>query len=162
MKTIFFALTLLLSPALFAQQVVLTCPPLTISGDDGKGYLNISQGTCTFISSGLANSTIYDSNIITLVNPATIDLTSGMQIVTQNIGMLYSYLKITLPNGTQRIFRLYDDKGTSLGPSLDYRMWPLVMTLPADTTFQYHMSIYSGSCAVGCTFNAVWEMQGHI
>lgn len=166
MKKVLLA-TLLLASAICSAQtvpIVINCPPLALTGDDSRGYLNVTQGTCTFIPNTHTQSITYDSNILTLTNPATIDLTTGMQDVDKNLGYASIWITVTLPNTAQRNFRLYIDQGTLLQSSLDQKQWPLTMTLPAGTTFQVHASLFgtATSCGAGCIFASVWELQGHI
>lgn len=165
MKTFLLAVLLSLSTlSLKAQTVpiIINCPPLVLTGDDGGGYLSVFSGVCTYFSNPTTSSTSFDSPTVTLTHATTFSLTTGVQASVPNLSFISSYLKIVTPDGRERIFKLYEDQGTTMGNTLIGKSWPLLLTLPAGTTFQYHVSIASANCSLGCFFNAEWDLFSSI
>lgn len=163
-----FTLLFLVAASLgcFAQNQQFNCPALAVTGDDGGGYLMVTQNPCTFTAAAGVTAAEYESNIVTLLHPATISLVVGYEDAVSAVSVFESYVEITTPGGITRKFSLYEDRNPN-GPIITNRIWPLAMNLPAGTTIQYEAKLFlksSQQCAgpTGCLFNGRWELQGNL
>lgn len=158
MKKVFLAFALLMSLACSAQ--TFSCPPLLVSGDDGSGYLQIEQSTCTFISSVSTTGQYVAS--ITLTHAATINIVDAYHDATSGIWVLHSYLEVATPAGKVNRFTLYEDRNPG-GPVQPFNTWPnRSILLPAGSIVEYSVQVFThtlSDCATGCALNSSWHLN---
>lgn len=176
MKKLLIALTLLLSTALFAQtNGTISCSngPLRTTEtyspfantDDGLGRLQLTINCTMTVNTGATGylSASFSSGTVTIAHPADVTFTDGFIVVGNGNKAGWTFdLEVTKPDGTNKHFKMNYMSGIPAPNNQHDQSWPLVLSLPAGSTFKADIYAYADDvswCSSTCYASSQWNLQ---